>query len=275
MNDSKKFGEQSYHESVHPGQALSKDAIQYLYNLGQLSRDFTTIEIDGHVYTNADNLVRIKPVKPEVPMTLNIFTLRGFVDYIQCEIEKLNKTFGRLMVLVDSERQVSLYSSPYGPDNAMRALIARATVKGESFEFNKHMGQEDFIIGLQSLFVQTENSAKVGKVVGNLDAEQAVNTSDDGISQRAVVRTGIQRKENVVIENPVELEPYRTFVEVDQPSSPFALRIKNDADKKEPQVALYEADGGMWKVEAVHRIGKYIEKGLEGLIDEDKIIVIA
>lgn len=275
MNDSKKFGEQSYHESEHPGQALSKDAMQYLYSLGQLSRDFTTIEIDGHVYTNADNLVHIKPVKPEVPMTLNIFTLRGFVDYIQCEIEKLNKTFGRLMVLVDSERQVSLYSSPYGPDNAMRALIARATVKGESFEFNKHMGQEDFIIGLQSLFVQTENSAKVGKVVGNLDAEQAVNTSDDGISQRAVVRTGIQRKENVVIENPVELEPYRTFVEVDQPSSPFALRIKNDADKKEPQVALYEADGGMWKVEAVHRIGKYIEKGLEGLIDEDKIIVIA
>lgn len=275
MNDIEKFSKQSHHVSEHPNGSLSKEAMQYIYGLGQQSKDFTTVEIEGHVYTNSDYLRLIQPVKPEVPTTLNIFTLRGFVDYIQCEIEKLNKTFGRLMVLVDNERQVSLYSSPYGPDNAMRALIARAIFKGESFEFNKHMGQEDFIIGLQSLFVQTENSAKVGKVVGNLDAEQAVNTSDDGISQRAVVRTGIQRKENVVIENPVELEPYRTFVEVDQPSSPFALRIKNDADKKEPQVALFEADGGMWKVEAVHRIGEYIENGLEGLTDEDKIIVIA
>lgn len=275
MNDIKKLGEQCHYDSEHPNGALSKDAMEYLYELGQRSKDFTTIEIDGHVYTNSDYLKRIQPVKPEVPPTLYIFTLRGFVDYIQCEVEKLNKTLGRLMVLVDSERQVSLYSSPYGPNDSMRTLIARATVKDESFAFNKHMGQEEFIIGLQSRFVQTENSAMVGKVVGNLDAEQAVNTSDDGISQRAVVRTGVSRRENVVIENPVVLEPYRTFVEVDQPSSPFALRIKSEGDKKEPQVALYEADGGMWRIEAVHRIGKYLEQGLEGLIDEDTVIVIA
>ena len=55
----------------------------------------------------------------------------------------------------------------------------------EPFEFGRYIGQEEFIVQLQSRFIETDNSLEVGKVVGNLSIEKGTNTSDDGISNGA------------------------------------------------------------------------------------------
>ena len=67
--------------------------------------------------------------------------------------------------------------------------------------------------------------------------------------------------------NPVTLRPYRTFNEVAQPASQFVFRINKSAN-----LALFEADGGKWKLEAVERIANYLKNELAS---NKKITILA
>lgn len=90
--------------------------------------------------------------------------------------------------------------------------------------------------------------------------------TDDGISQVITTKQGVSMAQNVVFQNPVPLKPMRTFTEVDQPESNFTLRVDEDAN-----CALYEADGGAWKNEAVINIHDYLKNNLYG----QNIVVLA
>ena len=81
------------------------------------------------------------------------------------------------------------------------------------------------------------------------------------------MKSGVASLAKATAPNPVTLRPYRTFTEVAQPSSQFVLRINKDAE-----LALFEADGGKWKLEAIKNIADYLKTGLE---DQDNITILA
>ena len=54
------------------------------------------------------------------------------------------------------------------------------------------------------------------------------------------------------------MAPFRTFPEVEQPTSQFVFRAKCDGENK-PYLMLVEADGGRWKIEAISTIRKAME----------------
>ena len=120
------------------------------------------------------------------------------------------------------------------------------------------MPAEEFIVYLQSMFVQDETTAKIMRIVGNLTQGTEMNVSDDGVTQRVTARAGVARVEVVDLPNPVTLRPFRTFMDIAQPASLFVLRIKADKDDG-PICALYEADGGSWKNDAIATIKAYLE----------------
>ncbi len=62
---------------------------------------------------------------------------------------------------------------------------------------------------------------------------------------------------------------YRTFMEIAQPESEFVFRARK-ADSL-PHFALFEADGGAWRIEAMKRINAYLEEQLSGL---ENIVVL-
>lgn len=108
------------------------------------------------------------------------------------------------------------------------------------------------------------------KLVGNVK-EEAVNTiGDDGVSQSVVAKMGVATVGNVKVPNPVLLKPYRTFVEVEQPESNFIFRMR-----KGPECALFEADGGAWKLEAIDNIKEYLTAELAEEIESKKVFIIA
>ena len=78
------------------------------------------------------------------------------------------------------------------------------------------------------------------------------------------MKTGIASKGEAIVPNPVILQPYRTFVEVPQPYSQYIFRMKQDKYDG-IQCALFEADGGAWKIEAMKEIKAYLEEQLEGI----------
>jgi hypothetical protein len=110
------------------------------------------------------------------------------------------------------------------------------------------------------LFSPEGDRAKVLSIVGNIKEESVKNTGDDGVTQTVTARAGIARVENVEVPNPVMLYPYRTFREVAQPGSLFVLRLRTG--QVAPTCALFEADGGRWRLEAIDRIAAYLREKL-------------
>ncbi|MFX4306338.1 hypothetical protein F8N00_13185 [Exiguobacterium sp. A1_3_1] len=108
------------------------------------------------------------------------------------------------------------------------------------------------------------------KMVGNLKEDNVRGVGDDGISQAVTMKTGVATVADVKVVNPVTLAPYRTFIEVDQPESKFVLRMQNG-----PRVALFEADGGAWKNEAIRNIEDYLMEALSEYNETEKLIIIA
>lgn len=73
--------------------------------------------------------------------------------------------------------------------------------------------------------------------------------SDDGMTQTVQVQTGVVTVGDVSLKNPIPLTPLRTFYEVEQVTSPFILRFDENA-----KAALYEGDGGAWRLYAVDSV---------------------
>ncbi|MDF9627266.1 hypothetical protein P5775_32030, partial [Bacillus cereus] len=93
---------------------------------------------------------------------------------------------------------------------------------------------------------------------------------DDGVSQAVTVKTGVASRGNAKVPNPVQLSPYRTFVEVKQPESKFVFRMREGA-----RCGLFEADGGAWKLEAMNNIKEYLNEALAQEIESKKVFVLA
>lgn len=112
------------------------------------------------------------------------------------------------------------------------------------------------------------------KVASNIVSTQEATFSDDGISQQVVMKTGVTKKENAIIPNPVRLIPYRTFLEVEQPESEFVFRI-TEGRGGAPAFKLVSADGGRWEAVAVDNVKSYLMDALADIPNREQITIIA
>ena len=127
-------------------------------------------------------------------------------------------------------------------------------------------------------FAEKLNEALM-QVAENIQNPNIVNTqqgtfSDDGVSQQAIIKTGVTTKDAAFVPNPVSLIPYRTFLEVPQPASDFVFRI-SEGRGGAPAFKLVAADGGLWKSQAVDNVKNYLVKALADVPDREKITIIA
>ena len=164
------------------------------------------------------------------------------------------------MVIVDDVNRVRLVSKLIGKDRERETLI-EAKLRGvDTFSFGAFMTQEEFAIQFRSLFVPNADNDTdyVLSFVSKLSGGTAITTEDDGVTQQVGVSRGVSgkltAKENA--KPIVKLAPYRTFREIEQPESEFLLRTR--LSDNTPTVALFEADGGAWRITAMKRIAEYI-----------------
>ena len=233
-----------------------KASMEYLVNLGRERTDIRTVEINGETYT-PDNLTRVKPVYPERPQHFRTSTLSGLVDFLRYDVDGLSDLHKKYIVSVDSPCLVSVHSPIYGPD-CRRDCVAMCDIVTSNLSTDCFMDAEDFNIMLQAKVIQSPNRDLVLKFVGSMRDEQSNQTADDGFSQRVTIKTGVAQVGDVTVVNPVYLAPRRTFPEIEQPESPYVLRLKEG-----PQAALFRTDDLQWKVEAITRIGQYLRDALK------------
>jgi hypothetical protein len=208
------------------------------------------------------------PPREPLPITLKLNTLTGLIDYVNRGADAVTADDNGLMIHVVNERQVDVVSGIFGRAEQRRSYAsatADAVLSKSDFRFGEFYDCESFVIKLLSLFEGFEGRAAVLKIVGNIKEENVRQTGDDGITQTVTAKSGIARVEEVAVPNPVFLAPFRTFREVTQPLSPFVLRMKQGRENGLPTVALFEADGGKWKLDAIQFIREYLEEKVESV----------
>lgn len=213
------------------------------------------VAIDG-----GDFLSKPVHLPPESRISpLQVSTLTGLIDFIGLEsnFDRLEDAFIHVM----SPTEVQLVGDVKGRTlERDRWVIADCSnIIGSGFKFGNWLPPEDFIIAVQTNFVETESRSKLLQLVGSLSDDTSKSLRDDGISQTATVRSGVSMVGEVKIKNPLSLAPYRTFREVSQPYGDFVLRLQKGRNDK-PEVGLWQADGGAWKLQAMSFIKTYIEE---------------
>ncbi len=226
-------------------------------DIGTLRTIPTVINIEGHsyIYQNGKwQLVdEVLPKDPLGPITFNTFSLGGLVDFIRADIDGMfSDPTVRHLVSVQDARTVAVIS-PLTQHERKRFTIAQCQLDIQQIPFGRYLDAEEFQIMVQTRMLPSENRNTVLGLAGAIKSEQSMQTADDGFSQKVTIKRGVATVGDVVVKNPVDLYPIRTFFEVEQPSSPFVLRFNEQA-----QVALFEGDGGAWKLEAVQNIKKWL-----------------
>lgn len=240
-----------------------RDAID---RIAELAKPYTLSTNDGHRYSNVD----LHEVKPEVelPARYSVDTLEALVKLIRTEGVAQAPL---LYVRVDSARRVVVDSTYTGRDYAQysRLPLYEAVSDVPGITTNQSMTQEQAVVELQSLYAVTEDRDYLLALLSRIDVNQGVSSVDNGISQEVSVRTGAVLKEQQIVQPIVHLQPYRTFLEVEQPASDFLLRLDKDG-----RPALYEADGGAWKLEAKRNIAAYLGEQLADLVERGSVVVM-
>lgn len=241
-----------------------KEALEYAVDLSE-QKDMTVTSKEGKEFYDRDrhHLVELNPTK--YPAAIELTSLTSLVSYIKDKMDVKEFESQRFILHVESPTKVSFASEL--DENQKRTVYAVSRAITPEFIWDRFYDIESFNIKLLSAFVETENSALMLELSSKIKIENGVELSDDGVSQIATVRNGVASLDKGKLPNPVELKPYRTFQEVNQPISKFIFRL-NDS----PGAALFEADGSMWKAEAKQSIETYLKDELKEM---ENIIILA
>ena len=213
---------------------MIKEALQYIIGLQQPRVQ----EIDAQKYFFNKDGFPILIDKCRSCDALEISTLTSLVDYIK---ESLADDFAapgvvpKMIIHVESETEVRLVSVFNGDMDRWTIATVKARIP----------------------------QIVLNQVAGNVEDKTVANYGDDGVSQKATIKTGLANVEDVIVPNPVKLRPFRTFHEIEQPEIDFVFRMRNGSDGV--SCALFEADGGAWKFRAVHSIAEYLKEKLKGV----------
>jgi len=228
---------------------MIKEAIEKILSLAD-------VKVIDH-FLNEDRMFTTSPIYPvlePVPATLTGSTLHALVDYVKYEFDVSSQI--ESFIHIENHRKVSFISPIFGGFN-QRYTHYTVTHEVKEFHYGQYMDIESFIVGIQSFFIQDENTAAILQIAGNVTHDARMDVNDNGYTQTVTAKTGIARVGNVPVPNPVTLRPYRTFLEVEnQPSCLFVFRMRQTDNR--PECALFEADSGLWKLEAIKEIKSWL-----------------
>lgn len=239
---------------------MIKEALQYIVGL----KENRTYEINGKAYS--DNPLHL--IEPEIyrRKSIDFGSLDAIVKMICAEIKDYTDGTEPVFIHVKDHKNVEVFTRP-GEKEARTwpyCAICRDT------DFNEGWREQDkAIIELRSRFIPTEDSEYLLSLISRISSDQGVKTEDNGVSQTVVVKKGVSLAENEQVKPRLTLKPFRTFREVPQPESEFVLRVDENRG-----IGLFEADGGMWKMEAKDSIKAYFEKELHDFVENGSVVVI-
>ena len=231
---------------------MTRGALQYIVGL----KTAEVQDINGGKYVDKD----VHRVDKELRASaIQMNTLTSLVDYLKAGVDSMAD---KMLVQVVSPMKVRVLSMLDADRKREELVDVEAMIP--DFEYGRYMGNERFIIALQSKFIANDDRALLLQFAGTVKDESIAQYGDDGVTQKATIKTGITSVGDAVVPNPVKLRPFRTFIEVEQPESAFVFRMRQ-AEGHGVECAIFEADGGAWKNAAMKSIKEYLQYELAEL----------
>ena len=220
------------------------------------------IESNGRTFATKD-LIETMPRK-DVAKEIRFSDLSSIVEIVKREMGRFALP---IYINIETEKSVSVITSL--DIEKEREKPYSAVAEGSRFNFGSGYDYERFVIAIRSQFIQTPNTANLLQLLKKVSNIESVETSDDGITQSVVAKQGAMLASDVKISPIIRLAPFRTFIEVEQPDSDFLFRI---SDRN--VFALYEADGGAWKIKAKKNIRAFFEAALGDEIKTGDVVIL-
>lgn len=241
-----------------------KEALKYLVGL----KENKTYQIGDATYS--DNPLNHVIHKKYYPDPVEVGSLDALVQMIRAELEiyiQKNRDCGLpLFVHVESPTVVNVFSRL--DDRCKRDHLYTAVCRDVKF-LDGWKSQQEAIIEVRSRFLPTDDSEYLLKLISSINQDEGVKSTDNGVSQTVVVKTGVSLQDTATVKPRLELQPFRTFLEVEQPKSEFILRL----DEK-GRIGLFESDGGIWKLEAKANIQGWLMNALAPEIQNKMVVVM-
>lgn len=221
-------------------------------------------EVNGESYSSKP-LHRILPHKDE-PTEIRMSSLDSICKMVVNEAADLFAG-DQILIQVKDYRNVRVFTTLDGELD--RAYLYSCEADTPRVTVNEYMSHERAVVQLQSLYIPNGDTAYLMKLLSSVSKESKVTSSDNGVTQTVEAKSGIALTAAVEVKPHVNLQPFRTFLEVEQPESLFMLRLDGNGN-----IGLFEADGGVWKLEATRNIAGYFELELQELIEKKQVVVL-
>ena len=223
---------------------MIKEAMAYLL---ELKKD-EIVQTGGRNYST-DRLI---PVVEPVRDAFGMHTLEGLLNWTESSDAQ------ECFIQVVNWKRVIAVSKLFGDFKQRDMFVEVNLLDRDRFPFGRYLELEEFIIKLQCTFVDTPQKKAIIDMLAKVDTSEVIQSEDDGIAQKVVTKNEINRRQKTDIAPIAKLRPYRTFCEVEQPESPFLLRLQHVKGDL-PSATMFEADGGAWKIEAVDNIATLLK----------------
>ncbi len=191
---------------------------------------------------------------------IQVAMLGAVRDYLQANRDALE--LSKVHVHVDTPSKVWV-AGPLDLRSRAREyfVCAQAADLTDGF-IGKFMSLEDMVVGLQARFVDAEDRGRLLALLSNVKHETVKSSMDDGVTQVVQARAGVALVSDVAVPNPVRLRAYRTFRDIQQPVAPFIVRVQGGRSGGLPEAALFEGDGGAWRLTATERVSEWLKDNL-------------
>ena len=239
---------------------MIKEALQYLVGL----KDNKTYQIEDKTFS--DHQLTLVEAPRFYRNTVTFGSLDAIVKMTPAEIADYTDGTEPVFILVNDHKNVSVFTRPDDREKRQYPYEAKCT----DADFREGWReQQQAIIEIRSRFIPTEDSEYLVSLISRINNEQGVQSNDNGVSQVVVTKQGVTLMGSETVKPRLALQPFRTFREVPQPESDFILRLDEDG-----RVGLFEADGGIWKMEAKDNIKAYFEEHLHDEIETGTVVVM-
>lgn len=202
----------------------------------------------------------------EYPGRIELSSLDALVAFVKTEAIRNHKM---VYITIPDHKTVQCFSQPYGDLRMERVYLYTANATdvpgwGEKVA----LGFEEALIALRTRFQPTNDTDYALKLLSDITTGSKVTYNDNGVATSVVTKKGIDLQSNAAIRPIINLRPYRTFQEVQQPQSQFLIRIN------ERNITFIEADGGMWKLTARNTVKEYLSKALEEEAAAGAVVIV-
>lgn len=243
---------------------MLKEAIEKIVSLAG-PKTFTA----GEKTFIADNEGTYQEVLPEVygPREIKLRSLDAVVKMVRTEA--LARDEGIVYITVPTHLKVEVFRSPMDvEDRYFRPVLYQAEAGDvPGWEPSVQMPFDKAAVALQTRFQEGGDREYTIDLLSVISTGAKVTYNDTGIATNVVTSKGVVLQENTLIRPVVELRPYRTFQEVEQPMGRFLIRIN------EQGITFTEADGGMWKLLARQTVAAWLTEQLREEVDDGRVVI--